>query len=67
MRYLSLVALIAMVPTQAMAQCPIGESAELGAKAANVFQAASVSERNAQIMKAALGGDDTHATDADLD
>jgi hypothetical protein len=70
--HLSLVALIALAPASASAQCALSAGNHNGAEYAafeSNFPApeASVAERNAAVMRASLGEDASHSTDADLD
>lgn len=63
----SVMVLFALAPLQALA-CPASDTAgsKVQVSALQTIDAMSVEERNAIVMKAALGGDDTHSTDADL-
>ena len=66
MRLLMLAALVALAPLPAVAQCAPGAEV-VQTVAFKVVATMTVQERNEATMKAALGGDDSHATDADLD
>ncbi len=69
MRRLTFVGIIALVPFSAFAQCPTGDVAKSGVQLTAVQTASdrtlSVKERNDARLRAALGEDDSHATDAD--
>ena len=69
--YLTIAALIALAPVSASAQCMSAgthATAEYAAFEANFPQPdTNVETRNAAIMRASLGEDLSHSTDADLD
>ena len=68
MRTLSFVVLLALAPIPAIAGCPGGDVGQSGVQLSALqdsTHAMSVQERNEARLRAALGGDDEHATDAD--
>ncbi len=66
MRFLMLAALVALAPLPAVAQCAPGAQV-VQTVAYKVVTTMTVQEQNEATMRAALGGDDSHATDADLE
>jgi hypothetical protein len=70
MRYLAIVVTLALAPMQAHAQCANEiQTAQMASAPsdATIKVVVTIEQRNAATMKAALGGDDSHATDADLE
>ena len=70
MRILAVVLTLALVPMQAGAQCASETQTASAASAPSdgtIKVVVTVEQRNAATLKAAMGGDDSHAADVDLE